>query len=122
MLEYGLGVEFLTYIKYVISFVTASDFESRFDGRTCGGTREEIYGNYPTLDEAKFACTNDQECGKVLNLKCDGKKFRLCKNGSAIAFHNEDCIYRHIREKGNISHLENCNSNYHLSKLKYTLQ
>jgi len=83
-------------------YILAREFEDKFEGRVCANGID-IYPTepYSTLKQAKVACSNDQNCGKVVNFGCDGRRFHLCKKGSQIKFSDHgSCIYNHNREKG----------------------
>ena len=87
---------------YKSLYILASEFEDKFEGRVCANGID-IYPTepYSTLSQAKVACSNDQNCGKVVNFGCDGRRFHLCKKGSQIKFSDHgSCIYNHNREKG----------------------
>ena len=87
---------------YKTLYISASEFEDKFEGRVCANGID-IYPTepYSTLKQAKVACSNDQNCGKVVNFGCDGRRFHLCKKGSQIKFSDHgSCIYNHNREHG----------------------
>ena len=63
--------------------------------------KSDIYGEYRSLDAAKLACKDDQECGKIYDPGCNGRTFKLCKkNAEEKVSKKGSCIYGLRREIG----------------------
>lgn len=51
------------------------------------------YGRYNTLDDAKFACSNDSECLGIYDVYCNGPPFYLCPKGKELKISKSSCTY-----------------------------
>ena len=55
----------------------------------CNGAGTE---NYPTLQDAKNACTNDIECTMIEDFECDGGSWKTCRNRPSTSS-NRTCAW-----------------------------
>jgi hypothetical protein len=63
---------------------------------TACSTISEYYGSYTSLVDAKRACENDENCGKVYDSGCNDVSFKLCKKDEEQVASNEgSCLYVH---------------------------
>ena len=51
------------------------------------------YGRYETLDEAKYACSNDSECSGIYDVFCNGPPFVLCPKKEDLKYSKLSCTY-----------------------------
>ena len=55
---------------------------------------DDKYGEYTTLEEAKFACASDEKCEKVYDQGCDDEgAYTLCPWNSTNFESSVSCIY-----------------------------
>ena len=70
---------------------------AKFALKYCGTT----YGSYNTLEEASFACANDENCEKIYDQACDGKApYLLCAWNSTEYTSTWSCLYKKTGKYG----------------------
>ena len=85
-----------TYVS--ISEPTPKTFV-KAEKKTCNAN---AYGNYETLDEAKYNCSIDTECQGIYDMNCNGPDFKLCpiqkkirnsSTGTSCVYVKEGTVY-----------------------------
>ena len=70
---------------------------------------DDKYGSYNTLEEAEFACANDEKCEKVYDQGCNNiDDFTLCPWNSTEFVSSVSCIYTKPGKYGNEKYIISC--------------
>jgi hypothetical protein len=62
----------------------------------------DYYGFYRSTLDAKIACNDDQECGKIYDAGCHGKAFKLCKKDTKTVPSKEGSCLHERNIMGNL--------------------
>ena len=78
-------------VEILILFAAFAKGYTKVEKKHCNNDK---YGSYETLNDAKSACTSDENCSGVYGYGCDNAyRFYLCPSTSAAETSSSSCIY-----------------------------
>ena len=60
------------------------------ENKVCAG---EYMKTYPTLVDAKARCNDNDECGSITDITCNGEDWKTCKGGSLVTNDAGSCSW-----------------------------